>query len=233
MEFGEKRYWRREINYQNNNYLVDSLHVLIFRNPSLELHIKEAYDYNLAGQLIQETFFFFRNDKWQPHFRMNYEHDNQGNLVFRNGFRWSDSENDWIEHLINQGKWTYSENGPLIKEVTYGASDIMDEPGIITYFRFITYYKQSIETNIEDIPKEFAVKIYPNPTNQFLFFELTGNIDYPLELTLINLQGQILKQQSMDTNLSSLSLEELPKGAYFVKVRDESGMIRISKIMKQ
>jgi len=235
LDFGEFRYLKRRIHYLNNDSLIDSLHILIHRDNNMDLHIKEEYDYNLAGQLTQETFFYFRNNAWKSNFRIIYEYDNQGNLIFRNGFYWSDNENDWIENPRHRGEWTYVEDSLLIKAVNYGVSDIMYAPGIYTYFRFITYFNTALPTLIDTMPEEPDFQIFPNPIHHLLTIKGIDNLTFPLQMSIINLSGQILKQQSIITTTptTTINLAGLSPGSYFIHFQDKLGVVKVEKIVKQ
>jgi len=199
----------------------------------MELHRKEEYDYNAADQLTQETYFDFRNDDCKPSFRTTYEYDNSGNLILRSGFYWSDNENDWIENLSHRGEWTYSENGILLKEVNYGVSDLMSEPDVYTYFRFITYFNAALPT-LDTMPEEHDFQLFPNPIHHFLNIKGIDNLTFPLQMSIINLAGQILKQQSIITTTpTTISLADLSPGSYFIHFQDKSGVVKVEKIVKQ
>ncbi len=71
------------------------------------------------------------------------------------------------------------------------------------------------------ITYEKQVKVYPNPTNDFLTVDLPKNIGRLEEITLINSQGQ----QILSTSLNYLSVTTLPKGIYFLKTRIDKGLI--------
>lgn len=230
-DFGTFRYNKREINYLNDVNLVDSLHILIYRGESPYLHRKKEYDYNLADQLIQESSFDQINGSWEPRARIIYEYDESENLIFRGGFYWSSEVNDWLYSILLQEEWTYSENNILLKEVRYGVSDMIYD-GFYKVFRILTYYAEPIVVSMEEVVKDSPVNFFPNPTNQFLTINLE-EVAYPLDIKLINIQGQVLQQQKIETNLSTINVKSLPSGPYFVQIRDMDGQLTSSKIIKQ
>ena len=220
----------RETQYFSDNNILDS--ILIERRAGSVF--KHIFEYDSENQLIQKTAFEIENNKREPFLRYNYEYDGNGNLILELGALWSNDEGDWFNYLPLQKEWTYSQNGSLIKEVDYTEWVIEYEPWG-AFDRNITYYAtpNSLTVSIDVLPKDFSVQIFPNPTPQLLTIKLSGNTSYPLQITIVNLQGQILKEQRMDTNLSSLSLEDLPNGTYFVQIRNEYDIFKVSKVIKQ
>lgn len=229
---GELRVYNREVEFLNSNNIVDSSYIYWNYWDTLELSAKIIYDYNNIGQLTQSISYRLNNNHWNPFNLINYDYDNNGNLILEKSFQWSTEEGNWVDYLPLQKEYAYNENGSLIKEVDYTAWAIEYEPWI-AYDRNITYYAAPLSVSVEAIPKNLSVQIFPNPTNHFLTVKLAESSGYPLHLTLVNLQGQILKQQEVNANLVTINLEEVPKGAYFVQVQDEFGKMIVSKIMKQ
>ncbi|MDP1728349.1 MAG: LamG-like jellyroll fold domain-containing protein [Bacteroidota bacterium] len=71
--------------------------------------------------------------------------------------------------------------------------------------------------------------IYPNPTNSLLYFILPSkNIIY--NYSIIDQTGRIVTKGEIDSNNSSVSVEELAKGIYFLKLNaDQSQMVKFIK----
>jgi len=75
-------------------------------------------------------------------------------------------------------------------------------------------------TNITGInaPVLDGVNVYPNPANSELFIEL-DRLDQPTTLILYTQQGQVVRRQTLNQNLSRISVEGLAKGLYLVRVQ--------------
>jgi len=72
----------------------------------------------------------------------------------------------------------------------------------------------SIETTKLQQINNTAFKMYPNPANETLFFEMEESI---LLLELFTVKGEkILTQQNLSSNFS-LNLRNIPNGVYIVK----------------
>jgi hypothetical protein len=79
----------------------------------------------------------------------------------------------------------------------------------------------NLSTGVQSfINNAFALKVYPNPTNDVLFISLKPNL---YNLLLTNNQGQILFQLDNFTNNStSIDLSLLPNGIYFLQIQSNN-----------
>lgn len=228
LDDGDWIWQKREISYFNNNQVLDSTIIHWHFGDT----IKTILEYNTSNQLIQKTSFKVENNGLQPTFLYNYEYDENGYLILEDPKRWSNEADDYIEYEAGQREWSYADDGTLIKTVSYSAWAIEYGPGVAHNRNIIYYSNPLIVSNIE-ILENTSLQIFPNPTTQFLTIKLGENLSYPLDIRLINLQGQVLIQQKIEHNLSTLNVQALPSGPYFVQIRDKGEQLSSSKIMKQ
>jgi hypothetical protein len=75
--------------------------------------------------------------------------------------------------------------------------------------------------------------VYPNPVKDVMFIEFEKPMSG--ELTLLNVQGQIVARQNIDnTNRIQLSVSQLPEGIYVYRFTDHSGNpVSSGKVMKR
>ena len=228
LEGGDWVWQRREIKYFSGNNVLDSTIVHWHYGDT----IKNILEYNTANQLIRKTSFKWENNMLQPYWVTNYGYDENGYRVLVDPLIWSNEASAFLEYEAGQREWTYSDDGTLLKEVDYTGLAIEYASGVATN-RNITYYSTPLTVSINKNTKDYALQIFPNPTNQFLQIKIEGNnIVYPLQLRILNLHGQEIMRHRVDVNLSTLSLAELPAGPYFVQLQDEFGRIKVSKVMK-
>jgi hypothetical protein len=71
--------------------------------------------------------------------------------------------------------------------------------------------------------KATDVKVYPNPTSNS-FTLLTGEVK-DAQISIIDINGQIVSQQKSESNETNLNVSNLPNGNYIVEVRTESGNV--------
>ena len=91
---------------------------------------------------------------------------------------------------------------------------------------------------IPDEPFKASMSIYPNPVSGVLFVEVNKPVGADVhQLTLFDIQGRIVRQQSFnDTNGTSYQMElsDLPEGIYILQLRNEKGdWSLMEKIIKQ
>ncbi|MCB0840753.1 MAG: T9SS type A sorting domain-containing protein, partial [Bacteroidetes bacterium] len=79
------------------------------------------------------------------------------------------------------------------------------------------------------------MKIYPNPAQTKFNLELEGLSAGELIINLYNLNGELVKQHSVQTlggtHTETINLLDLPAGMYIVRVRN-GDMIRTEKVVK-
>ena len=71
--------------------------------------------------------------------------------------------------------------------------------------------------------------IYPNPTSNVLNIESKTNIS---NIEIIDINGRSLLSKPLDSNSTSINVESLSKGVYFVKVSNEKGNF-VQKFIKK
>ncbi|CAM4008766.1 MULTISPECIES: LamG-like jellyroll fold domain-containing protein [Flavobacterium] len=74
------------------------------------------------------------------------------------------------------------------------------------------------------------IKIYPNPTNNFVTVEVNNLTSAKLQV--VDIAGKVLMNQSLNTSSNTINVSQLPTGLYLFKVSSNEGTT-ISKIVKQ
>lgn len=80
---------------------------------------------------------------------------------------------------------------------------------------------------------ENALTIYPNPCNELLFIEITNaNLEAANTVAeLYTMQGQLLKRIELNTPTTSMPVDDLKTGIYYVTVKSAMGVYS-KKIVK-
>ena len=125
-------------------------------------------------------------------------------------------------------------SGNYVNYTTLGShhASAIDQIGqevfIIDFDKYHTYY--SINDNYSD--KE-DISVYPNPSSDRITVE-TKNVDFykNSSVTILNIQGQQLIQQSLNNNKAVLDVSSLSNGIYFLKINSESGNV-VRKFVKE
>lgn len=86
-------------------------------------------------------------------------------------------------------------------------------------------------TLVEAGDKNITFSIYPNPTSQYI--RVNGPAHSTVKITLVNEQGVEVLKENTSAN-STISLEGIPAGVYFLKLQDQNtnkfNSYKISKV---
>ena len=98
------------------------------------------------------------------------------------------------------------------------------------------YYVANSVTFIEDCNAVeehdgHDIRVYPNPTSDFLYIE--GGFDIGSQLFIYDMTGRIVETAELTSNNAALNISHLPEGYYIVKVGDGNGKSYGVKICKQ
>jgi hypothetical protein len=75
------------------------------------------------------------------------------------------------------------------------------------------------------------VQVFPNPANEVLYFK-NVDINHKTLISIFNINGQLILENSLYHNHQALDISELPKGFYSIKVQTENAT-SIQKFVKQ
>lgn len=115
---------------------------------------------------------------------------------------------------------------PLLGEYTNSSQVTLDNYGFVGYpvsgtvFRFTPATKASVHESLFD-----TVKVYPNPTADFLFFDyLTETKQY----TIYNVNGKIVKKGTISEEHNKINVSEIPAAVYLLQI-DQSAFKFVKK----
>lgn len=86
---------------------------------------------------------------------------------------------------------------------------------------------------VEDVKKQNAISVFPNPTSGFVTIQNTKNSDLKT-VEIYNVAGQLIKNFKLNsgTNKASLDMSQLLNGTYILKVKSESENNTVKVIKK-
>lgn len=91
------------------------------------------------------------------------------------------------------------------------------------------YYDLLVQT-AEELPEEWAVSVYPNPTTDWL------KVRFPetetLYLKLFDTQGRLLADWGAISGEATLDVDLYPEGVYLLQLQAEDGRQRTVKVLK-
>lgn len=92
----------------------------------------------------------------------------------------------------------------------------------------------SLVTAIDEPSKEnqASVSVYPNPAKDKLSVELTNaDLSKSIKLILINSLGQVTKEVSINTSISTVELTSISSGIYFYQLKSDQNLLKSGKII--
>ena len=143
------------------------------------------------------------------------------------GFSYEDSELNGISESnlileVQDGNGLWTAVLPTIDEanntLTYDFTALVS-------FTTVTASSVNATLSVDPIAINEFVKVYPNPTTDYLFIK--SNLNY--QSTLYNVAGQ----RVMQSNAKTLNVIDLPMGVYLLKLKSENNSISTFKIIKK
>lgn len=106
--------------------------------------------------------------------------------------------------------------------------------GSIVFYnsKFSSCYIDSVYNGIDEKPLN-AVRVYPNPADGFVVFDLSNLPATEYYLLITNAVGQILKQMPVNSTNFKLETTGFAPGVYFYQVTDEKRKISSGKFVAQ
>ena len=93
-------------------------------------------------------------------------------------------------------------------------------------------YEISIVLGLEDHQISLNMKVYPNPTSDFLILNV-GNFELStLNFELFDVSGKLLESKKITSITETISMENLPSSTYFLKVTSNNEEVKTFKIIK-
>lgn len=109
------------------------------------------------------------------------------------------------------------------------------------YARFSNYYGCYVNSNeidiVSDIDGEYVLSnqltLYPNPTKGELYFDIPNELQSKeLSLKIINMNGMVVQQKVINSQVPSVDISSLPIGIYIYELNSENQLFR-GKVVKQ
>jgi hypothetical protein len=85
-------------------------------------------------------------------------------------------------------------------------------------------------TSNKELNTQFPINIYPNPTTDKIYIDLSDMTRCSFEL--FNAQGKSIIQRELNSPKNLVSMQELSKGLYLYRVNIGDKQLKIGKIVK-
>lgn len=99
-------------------------------------------------------------------------------------------------------------------------------------YSIVVKFAQSILAN-EPFTNEFALKIYPNPTQNDLSVSFEGKNQEHFEVTIYDFSGRTMINQMVESKINNtISIKKMNTGIYFLRLSNGEKQV-IQKIVKE
>jgi len=92
-------------------------------------------------------------------------------------------------------------------------------------------YEISIRTGLSETGINLNLSAYPNPTANYLMLQI-DNFDKDLSYQLYDISGKLLESNAIVANSTTIKMEQLATGNYFLKVTQNNTLVKTFKIIK-
>ncbi|NVO02902.1 MAG: T9SS type A sorting domain-containing protein [Bacteroidetes bacterium] len=148
--------------------------------------------------------------------------------------QFTDNSNIGDYHYWDFGDATSSiQKNPFHNYATYGTYSVKKITGYECVYDTLETIITLIPTSVSSLNETEEFSVFPNPANDVLNFHINAKGNKNIEIEIYKMDGSIAFKKSTCANSNdfSINLEELSKGAYFVKCRGE-GNSKILKLIK-
>jgi len=104
--------------------------------------------------------------------------------------------------------------------------------------RKLVYYKKGqitwgtplVITGVQDKEIESKIKVFPNPANNFITIQME-EYNQSAIFEILDLKGEIILTKAIDSKESKIGIADLKPGIYMYRLRDNSKVLKIDKLI--
>jgi hypothetical protein len=163
-------------------------------------------NYNVSTILIDTTVYISNNTL-------------NAAFAFANSYQWYDCQTN--QAISGATSMTYSptQNGNYKVEIFTSYCSRMSSCHSINWVGI-----ETIENN--------SIKITPNPVEDNLFINIVDNTTI-YKITILSIDGRIILEQNLNSNMNALNLSTLQSGMYIYKIESLEGKIKSNRFIKK
>jgi hypothetical protein len=91
-------------------------------------------------------------------------------------------------------------------------------------------YEVSSTVDLNDDAINLEIKLYPNPTTNYLTLEVSNSKKISYELS--DMQGKVIENKKVKEKNTTIRMETLPNSIYLLKITEEDQSLKTFKIIK-
>ena len=94
------------------------------------------------------------------------------------------------------------------------------------------WVKFVVQSSSVDVAGQASLQLYPNPTKDFVTVACTGaNISSDTKIQIVNALGAVVKEETMASEQSRVSVKGMPAGVYACRIVDGSHILAVKKMI--
>ena len=193
----------------------------------LDYYKVSDYAYNENNDKIFQISYRwdFTVSDWKEFRKTELSYDNKFNLLISTLQQYDDSTG-WYNY--EKREYKYDDNGNKIEYYNYRWNNDISQ----WYKRLKTdYFYGAVEyvgINIHHFDENKKLKVFPNPANSFINFEIEGQVQ-PVIVDIYDWSGRSILKQDITTN-QQVSIKHLKRGMYFYSL-NKNGQKQNGKII--
>lgn len=203
-----------------------------------ELLCKSEITRDVNNNMTQDYIYFWLINKWDPDQILNYSYDSNSNLIetVHSGFNTQGQPAFYSKNIRTYDMSINSNNLILPPQYIEIMNNKLDSIIFYSYSantwtqgsRY-TYYYSNTNTSISYSSKESSISVYPNPSSDYINFDLKKGFDSNLKVEIFSISGEKVLNRG-DVN-NRVCIKHLTQGVYFLKAIYK-GEIIYKKIIK-
>ena len=209
-------------------------------------HRLREYSYDQTGRKSQETeaFWNMEGQQWDNNSKSTWKFDRWGNQLENVFYNWESQKKQWVGVYRTTNSYTGEGNGDTCRYEMYDSRkgwypfentlyvpylNNMEQLGGFLTSKVVVHYS-IIGTDAITRHTETDLQCYPNPAQDFIRIRIDGAT--LLHCQLWDASGRIIAESRPCSGETTLSLSNLPKGAYILRCQTSSETI-IRTVLKQ
>ena len=209
-------------------------------------HRLREYSYDQTGRKSQETeaFWNMEGQQWDNNSKSTWKFDKWGNQLENVFYNWESQKKQWVGVYRTTNSYTGEGNGDTCRYEMYDSRkgwypfentlyvpylNNMEQLGGFLTSKVVVHYS-IIGTDAIARHTVTTLQCYPNPAHDFIRIRIDGAT--LLHCQLWDASGRIVAESRPCSGEATLSLSNLPKGAYILRCQTTSETI-IRTVLKQ
>jgi hypothetical protein len=183
-----------------------------------------VYTYSGSDHVITEVSLW-NNNAWELSGKHLFTYDNNHNKLADDWQVWNAATSSFIPSTIL--RWTYN---TFSQPLTYSSQTWDASAAAWTYapgdFLYRYYYQSYIPTPVKEVtPFAAKVLLFPQPARDVLNISLSEDTHQPYTISVVDVQGRLLKHLESSKTHEVISVACLPAGNYFLSIRNQDNTI--------